>query len=329
MCSTNFYEAQNNDNIFALKTFEGQLVPELAEDRFRQEIEANLDAPKHDRIVRLLAAFTYREQLYLVFPLASAGSLESLWKEYIPDGIPQKSTRPRHADWYSDDWLVGECLGIAEAVVATQGLADDCPEGLNGLLHADIKAQNILCFQRFVLDKHSVELKLADFGEAKRLKPNASLKANTVAHVKTYRPPEHYQGKLITLNYDVWCLGCLFLDFVTWAILGHDGIDSFREIRENELDEECVTESPGQLIEDTFFKRVKKTPGSSLRQRLTLGYKSKKTVKPGQATMQHYLWVATHVGISSRLKDGVSLVSDGEFPSCSLPHHVELILFST
>ncbi|KAG6358297.1 hypothetical protein INS49_014181 [Diaporthe citri] len=247
------------DNVFALKTFEQRLVPGMSEDRFRHEVDANLDAPKHERIVRLLTAFSYREKFYLVFPLATEGSLEKLWKSYIPEGIdqPEQPAPARVAHWYSDEWLIGECLGIAEALLATHTLPGDHPEGTSGLLHADLKPENILCFPKSEPGKPSIVLKLADFGEAKRVKPNVDLKAGKVAHVKTYRPPEHSTGNIITLKYDVWCLGCLFLDFVTWAILGQDGIDSFNDRREGEEDEVAVTENPRQVIEDTFFKRTK------------------------------------------------------------------------
>lgn len=299
---------QGNENIFAVKTFEPRLAPGLARAKFKQEVEANLDAPEHDRVVRLLTAFSYRERFYLLFPFADGGSLEQLWRSYIPSGVVHEPTQATVADWYSDEWLVSECLGISEALMATHGL-NGRPEETNGLLHADIKPGNILCFLDMSLDKPYIVLKLADFGEAQRLKPNVALKASRVAHVKTYRPPEHSPGNNITLNYDVWCLGCLFLDFVTWAIFGQDGIESFSTTREDEPDDPEISEHPGQIIEDTFFKRVRKPPGSSLWKRISLGYKKKLKVKSGQATTRYSLWVDSNVEIATCLKDGVISVS--------------------
>lgn len=300
---------QGSGNVFALKTFEQRLAFGLSRAKFKQELVANLEAPKHDRIVRLLTAFSYRERFYLLFPFANEGSLEQLWRAYIPSGAAQGSTRATVADWYSDEWLVSECLGISEALMATHGL-DEGLEEANGLLHSDIKPGNILCFLGLSPGKPHIVLKLADFGEAQRIKPNVTLKASRVAHVKTYRPPEHSPGNNITLKYDVWCLGCLFLDLVTWAILGQDGIDSFSTIRADESDEAYVTESPGQLIEDTFFKRIRNSDEPPIRKTLRLGIQVKMGVDPRRATRRYSLWVASHVKIATRLKDGVIAVSE-------------------
>lgn len=306
---SDFDRTQGNENIFAVKTFEPRLAPGLSRAKFKQEVEANLDAPKHDRIVRLLTAFSYRERFYLLFPFADGGSLEQLWRSYIPSGVVQGSTQATIADWYSDEWLVSECLGISEALMTTHGV-DGRPEETNGLLHSDIKPANILCFLDLSLGKPCIVLKLADFGEAQRLKPNVALKASRVAHVKTYRPPEHSPDNDIMLNYDVWCLGCLFLDFVTWAIFGQDGIDTFSINREDEPDDPEISEHPGQIIEDTFFKRVRKTPESSLWKRISMGYKKRLKVESGQATTRYSLWVASNVEIATCLKDEVISVSE-------------------
>lgn len=284
-----------------MKTFDQRLAFGLSREKFEQEVEANSEAPKHDRIVRLLTAFSYGERFYILSPFAKEGSLEKLWKNYAPD-----------ASWYSDEWLVRECLGIAEALMATHGFSGGLTEETNGFLHSDIKPGNILCFSNVDLDKPCIVLKLADFGEAQRLKSNVDLKASRVAHVKTYRPPEHSSGNIITLNYDVWCLGCLFLDFVTWAILGQAGIDSFSRDRENEQYESAVTENPGQIIEDTFFKRTKQESMPFTLKRLQWGRSSEIKVGSGRATTTHSLWAASHVNITSRLKNAVVSVSEND-----------------
>ncbi|KAK2609575.1 hypothetical protein N8I77_003071 [Diaporthe amygdali] len=298
---------QDSDQVFALKTFEQRLAAGLSEEKFQQEVQANHKAPRHNRIVRLLSAFAYRDRYYLLFPFANEGSLENLWKSYTPDGVIRQITPVRVADWYSDEWLLSECLGIAEALVATHNLADGHLERTNALLHADIKPENILCFRDSGSNQLGIPvvLKLADFGEARRFEPNKALKASQVAHVKTYRPPEHCPGSLITLKYDVWCLGCLFLDFVTWAILGQDGIDSFRRKREVEEDDPAVTEAPGQLIEDTFFKTVKQEPTPLLFNRLHWGRNRKLKVDSRRATTRYSLWASSHVNVGTRVRDAV------------------------
>lgn len=314
----NLPQTPHNAQLFALKTFEQRLAPGLSKKRFQHEVKANLEAPKHDRIVRLLTAFTYRERFYILFPHATEGSLENLWKSYAPPGVAQESAEVEVATWYTDDWLVRECLGIASALAATHGFVD-LPNEAKALLHADIKPENILCFRK-PGSNTPVVLKLADFGEAKLIDPSNPLKANKVAHVMTYRPPEHFPESQITLNYDVWSLGCLFLDFVTWAILGQDGVDSFSTDREDEQD------SSAQLIEDTFFRR---DPGSFLSTKLRPGSSKKSKVENGRSTTKYSLWVASHVKLTSRLKDGVVSVSANvSISPCSFEFNPDLHLIT-
>lgn len=223
-----------------------------------------------------------------------------------------------NAHWYTDGWLVQECLGIASALAATHGFDDDRRDAAKVLLHADIKPENILCFRNSGSDI-PVRLKLADFGEAQVFEPSNPLSANRVAHVMTYRPPEHSPGRLLTLNYDVWCLGCLFLDFVTWAILGQDGVDSFSSVREDEQSHS------GQLIEDTFFKR---DPGSLFSRKLRLGFGKKFKVNNERSTTKYSLWVGSHSKLTPRLKNGVVSVSESScFPS-SIQRRPDLELIS-
>lgn len=267
-----------------------------------------MEALKHDsdRVVPLLTAFTHRERFYLVFPFANEGSLEALWKSYTPNSVIQGSSECRIANWYSDVWLVNECLEITKALVATHGLNDGQPADAKGLLHADIKPENILCFRTSDSDTSRIVLKLADFGEAQRIESNGSLKASNIAHVLTYRPPEHLPDGDITLKYDVWCLGCLFVDFVTWAILGQAGIVFFGRTREDELDDSAVNAHPEQLIEDIFFRQ---DPGSFLSTTWRPGRGKKIKVENQRATTRYSVWVASQVPVIRRLKDSVITVS--------------------
>jgi serine/threonine protein kinase len=278
----------------------------MAERRFCKEIEGNLNSPEHDRIVRLLTAFRYHNRFYLVYPFANKGSLDALWKTYTPNGIVQESSQiePNAASWYSEMWLIGECLGIADALAATHGLRNDHAAEGKGFLHADIKPENILCFRE---TDSKIVLKLADFGEATPVK--SGLKTDKVARILTYRPPEYSPENTITLNYDVWSLGCLFLGFVNWAILGPEGIESFEQEREDEQDEAAITEKPGQMTEDTFFKRIRKEPVPFLLKRLHCGRCRVIKVNSGKATTTYSLGVSSHVDITSRVKDAVVSVS--------------------
>ncbi|KAG8158208.1 hypothetical protein KVR01_011969 [Diaporthe batatas] len=225
---------------------------------------------------------------------------------------------PGNHNLHSHQWLVRQCLGIAEALVAIHGLAERNCERTKSLLHADIKAENILCFRTPESEERGVILKLADFGETEWLGPEVTLKPKGVAHVKTYRPPEKDFGKNITLSYDVWCLGCLFLEFVTWYTRGQEGIEWFSKMRAEEVDNSAVTAQPTHLVEDIFFKRTKQKPGASFYRRLKIGYSRTMKVRHGEtATTLRSLWVSSKVEIVPELKDGVishlrSLQSDAK-----------------
>lgn len=295
------------DNVFILKTIEERLVPGLANKKFQQEVQANRDLPEHERIVPLLTAFKHRGKYYQIFPRAGAHSLNYIWESYSPSGVSQKGTAIAH--WYSTKWLVNECCGITAALMTSHGLdGQDRLRKPPSLLHADIKSENIFCFVAPEARETKLLLKLADFGEAKRISPGVPLIANQIAHITTYRPPEHSPGMVITLNYDIWCLGCLFIDFVTWAVLGCAGIDLFREARVDEQDHPAATEVPGQLIEDVFFKRVLKFPNQMALPQVPLSgtgldvdFETDAWPRPG--TEQ-----STCVQVCSRVKDSVDTV---------------------
>ncbi|KUI60136.1 hypothetical protein VP1G_07377 [Cytospora mali] len=225
----------NNNDVFALKTLEKSRNAGMTPKRFQQEIKANSYVPKHERIVPLLAAYKYREKSCLVFPFADRGNLQEVWKRYSPANIDHG--QGDLATWYSEDWLLEECFGIADALAVVHGLPGQSgvagPE-FKAQIHTDIKPVNILCFKSYNGEGERLFLKLADFGEAKEIESESTVKANRVPHVKTYRPPEYSPEGHISPNYDVWCLGCLFLEFVTWALKGWNGIKEFSKSREEE-----------------------------------------------------------------------------------------------
>lgn len=93
--------------------------------------------------------------------------------------------------------------------------------------HGDINPGNILWFR----DNDSTEaalggtLKIADFGQAEFNSLKSRTAPRDVANTLTYRPPEcdrlvRDQKPLIRQRYDIWCLGCVFLEFLTWVIGG-------------------------------------------------------------------------------------------------------------
>ncbi|RYC61452.1 hypothetical protein CHU98_g4761 [Xylaria longipes] len=243
-----------NGDCFALKTFQKRLY-RLGEDKFRDEFIANQQTPWHNRIVPVLAAFKHRQEFHFIFPYADDGNLEEFWKTY-------SSIEP--TTWYSPQWLLGECLGIAESLAAIHQPTVTTEHGTQHIwvprLHADIKPRNILCFGTIKEGHRSFTLKLADFGVSREVNGNSTLEVGHVTHTRTYRPPEYDLEEIVNLNYDVWCLGCVYLEFLIWAVLGWSEVDNFGRTRMNETDDPHTSAVRGLDYEDTFFRKAAHAP---------------------------------------------------------------------
>ncbi|KAI0434834.1 kinase-like protein [Xylaria sp. FL1042] len=290
---------------FALKTFKEL---RYSSEDFQEEFDANQQAPQHDRIVPVLTAFKHREKFHFIFPYASGGNLEELWKTYSTSNAPGSTL----ASWYSPQWLLSECLGIAEGLAATHqpnAVAElRTQHNVAPQLHADLKARNILCFEEIKGGRTSFTLKLADFGFARKVDENSTLKVGDVTHTQTYRPPEHGIEDVIHLNYDVWCLGCVYVEFITWAVMGWAEVEKFAHNRMGEHDDVHTSRAKGEIYEDTFFKKVARLPrwydlsGLKLKIERNSEITSKKT-----ATNEHLFRISRgNIQISCSVKDAVT-----------------------
>lgn len=96
--------------------------------------------------------------------------------------------------------------------------------------HGDINPGNLLWFDSSLDHKGLLggTLKIADFGQAEFNSEKTKTKPRMVAHTWTYRPPEcDLSPSLVRQTYDIWCLGCVYLEFVTWMLGGARLLASF------------------------------------------------------------------------------------------------------
>ncbi|KAI3547720.1 serine/threonine protein kinase [Colletotrichum abscissum] len=237
---------------FALKITDKKHTTKAAETSFMDEIAAN-QRTTHPRITPLFSAFKHRNRYYLLFPWADGDSLYDLWRKH---DLHHDSTE-HWPSWYSVQWMIDQCYFIADAVATVHGY--DSREGgysSEAQLHLDIKPENVVCFQQSHDGKVSYDLKLTDFGLSKPFNRNSPTRPTQKAETKTYRPPERdFERSRVDESFDIWCLGCLFLDFITWAMEGWAGVESFRENRLQETDEIDVDLEFPPVLEDTFFKK--------------------------------------------------------------------------
>ncbi|KAH8648671.1 kinase-like domain-containing protein [Xylariales sp. PMI_506] len=236
---------------FALKTF-----TEREKSSFQGEVNSNERVPKHDHIVPLLAAFKHRKQYHLLFPWAHGGSLSDIWEKYP---LGNSVDNNQNLAWLSPEWFLDQCYGLADGLASThrrkdRNNSDGCSNS-EPLLHADIKPANILCFTPDGGEEGPYTLKLSDFGLTKMV-PGEQLSADTIAHAKTYEAPEVKIEDCVGLSYDIWGLGCLFLEFITWFIFGEAGVKKFENDRVDEKDDLAADHSKGLNCHDKLFKRV-------------------------------------------------------------------------
>lgn len=106
--------------------------------------------------------------------------------------------------------------------------------------HGDINPGNILWYNDSVDEPGVLKgtLKIADFGQAELNSLKSRTKPRDVANTLTYRPPEcdtlvPSKKPLIRQTYDMWCLGCVFLEFVAWMLGGDELQERFTTLRES------------------------------------------------------------------------------------------------
>ncbi|KAF6806823.1 protein kinase domain-containing protein [Colletotrichum musicola] len=156
-------------------------------------------------------------------------------------------------------WVGKQCLGIATAVKRIQGLAtwqkDRRSSGSSTSSstekeygrHGDIKPQNILWFSRHGKDVDL--LVVSDLGLTRfHLRLTKSLVSHLDGYTGAYRAPEIELGRHISQRYDVWSLGCVFLEFCVSYLLGMRGVREFEDHRLQNYESDIIG-----FEEDCFF----------------------------------------------------------------------------
>lgn len=249
---------KNEEHLFALKRLFAHDV-----DSFNKELASLLSFQDRDdmHLIRLLVTFEVKrvsEQghesstFYLVFPWAE-GDLWHFWRMHqtIDDRIPRCV------------WMAEQCHRLAVALMCVHNERElhlrrfqDVKKDEHDLYgrHGDVKAENILYFETENI------LVMADFGlgrlHTKISRSNQDPK--TLERTATYRAPEFdtSQGK-ISRSCDIFSLGCMFLEFVTWYLAGWDSV--FEEFPNYRLEKDIY-----DFLSDTFFQ-IEGSPGDTKR----------------------------------------------------------------
>ncbi|PNP58333.1 hypothetical protein THARTR1_01848 [Trichoderma harzianum] len=251
---------------FAVKKFIAQDTQGVA--NFNMERAALLRFSKqnsgHKHLIKLLLSYQIEDRLYMIFPWAH-GNLAEFWKRY--------PSKPSGRDAL---WLIQQCFGLSDGLSKVHGYNQRLPrygheedmadmDVANRGRHGDIKPENILFFLGPESDRgHLVvsDFTLMRFHSEDTINKTA---ANMVGFSTAYCPPEVQHGSDIYVDqkYDIWTLGCVYLEFITWYLLGYDAIrgrsfktssgdilQSFQTMRRNDhggSDDKYFSHVPGLL----------------------------------------------------------------------------------
>ena len=129
--------------------------------------------------------------------------------------------------------------------------------------YGDIKPANILWFRQDPSNGDPQTglgvLKLADFGAAEfTLEATGNLPDGPIANTVPYCAPEVLlRGGAVNSMNDIWSLGCVYLECVSWYIGGWDEVYNFMNLRSRPAGSD-----DNQSIEALAFYKLVENPGS-------------------------------------------------------------------
>ncbi|KAK1855497.1 protein kinase domain-containing protein [Colletotrichum chrysophilum] len=250
----NFKETRSSDGSIYFAVKEVDAVDRLS---YKQELKAlersGAYVKQEKHLIKLLFTYQYRGRLYLVFEWAD-GNLMEFWQNPLVHLEPFLTR---------EKWAIEQCWGIANAIALIHGLSrlqksercsmsDSERDAYSSWgRHGDIKPNNILWFSSYGDDRNL--LVVSDLGLTRyHSAATKSLVSRIDGCTPTYRAPEFDLHEPITPTYDVWRLGCVYIEFFTWYIEGMEGFMEFEDARTNDYDEfedVCLPE----VLEDNYF----------------------------------------------------------------------------
>ncbi|KAK8078293.1 hypothetical protein PG996_004463 [Apiospora saccharicola] len=192
--------------IVAVKTFNESLVDYFHKESTNlQTIEA---MDPHEHLIKPIAMFQRGTHYCVMFPWASGGNLGQFWDRN------DRILRDPNLRASLVSWCVEQMAGISDALRILH--SKNCR-------HGDLKPENLLHFEE---SNSRGRLVVADFGLSKfhiqethiRTKPSSDW-----SRTSRYEPPEvdvYHKGIPRSRNYDIWSVGCIFLEFAIWLVHG-------------------------------------------------------------------------------------------------------------
>ncbi|KAL2689151.1 hypothetical protein Neosp_003203 [[Neocosmospora] mangrovei] len=221
--------SEHDPPCFAVKRFQEH-------SKFKQERQAlerfSLPNRGHDHLVRLLLSYERGGEFFMIFPWAQC-NLVDFWRK--------SPSNPKSRD--DTCWFIQQCRGMASGLRKVHNDGSWPPrcdsrgdtsqfDFRNRGRHGDIKPENILFFPK--VETTPARLVIADFTLMRFHSVDTVdyTTASGVGFTGAYCPPELEPGShsIVSQKYDIWTLGCVYLEFITWHLIGYDAIreDSFK-----------------------------------------------------------------------------------------------------
>lgn len=244
---------------FAIKAVQHSSIdhPSEADSLARRLVIKKLADREH--LHQLLFSFRRADYYYLVFEWAD-GDLTDLWETmpslYRPD-VEEDAC-----------WFFRQCAGIVRSLGSlheqrssytastVKEIVHVALEGKYGR-HSDIKPQNLLWFSDFQGDKKD-HLVIADLGltqfNTSQSKSHVSW-AGVKGYTQTYKAPESEGSGRIGVRYDIWSLGCVFLEHASVFLMRDKSC--VRTFSNSRLKEDKYLNRSGNYHGDTFYNLIR------------------------------------------------------------------------
>ncbi|KAL9063517.1 MAG: hypothetical protein Q9157_008207 [Trypethelium eluteriae] len=257
--ASNYSNAMQDERLVAIK-----MLYSNDEKEVNNEIE-NLQkiGGKHDHLIQLFACYKYQGKMYLILPYAES-DLRTYWLKRATPAFDRRTAF----------WSLTQLYGIADGLLKVHNFTPTWPLEPDGGLrmpdedatlsiqpdeknygrHGDLKPENILYFPNELNNESRDDiLKITDYGLSRfhGRESRSRSNQNNVAYSPTYEPPEIRLGIPVSRKYDIWSLGCVYLEFVTWLLKGNEGIKVFSRERLG------AHPTIPKLSEDIFFTMIR------------------------------------------------------------------------
>lgn len=160
-------------------------------------------------------------------------------------------------------WLLSQFFGLADAlrdihnlssaeskIGSSMNLAAPSTDIRKSGWHHDLKPENILYFRGS--SPSGGVFHVADFGSGKvHTYRSGSVNTKSPNGTLTYEPPEAAKEGATSRPYDVWSMGCVFLELLIWAVFDYRSVKTFASDREERRFPGSQTDI---VVDDAFWQ---------------------------------------------------------------------------